>query len=32
LTREHAKALLAHSGDLLEASYAAGLSGPGRAA
>ncbi len=30
LTREHAKALLAHSGDLLEASYAAGLSGPGR--
>jgi AraC family transcriptional regulator, regulatory protein of adaptative response / methylated-DNA-[protein]-cysteine methyltransferase len=30
LTREHAKELLAHSGDLLEASYAAGLSGPGR--
>ncbi len=30
LTREHAKTLLARSGDLLEASYAAGLSGPGR--
>ena len=30
LTREHAKALLAHSGNLLEATYAAGLSGPGR--
>lgn len=30
LTREHAKALLARSGNLLEASYAAGLSGPGR--
>jgi AraC family transcriptional regulator of adaptative response/methylated-DNA-[protein]-cysteine methyltransferase len=30
LTREHAKAMLARSGDLLEASYAAGLSGPGR--
>ena len=30
LTREHAKALLAHSGNLLEASYTAGLSGPGR--
>jgi AraC family transcriptional regulator, regulatory protein of adaptative response / methylated-DNA-[protein]-cysteine methyltransferase len=30
LTREHAKALLAHSSNLLEATYAAGLSGPGR--
>ena len=30
LTREHAKALLARSGSLLEATYAAGLSGPGR--
>jgi AraC family transcriptional regulator, regulatory protein of adaptative response / methylated-DNA-[protein]-cysteine methyltransferase len=30
LTREHAKSLLAHSGSLLEATYAAGLSGPGR--
>ena len=30
LTREHAKALLARSGNLLEATYAAGLSGPGR--
>ena len=30
LTRENAKALLARSGSLLEASYAAGLSGPGR--
>jgi AraC family transcriptional regulator of adaptative response/methylated-DNA-[protein]-cysteine methyltransferase len=30
LTREHAKALLAHSGSLLEATYASGLSGPGR--
>ena len=30
LTREHAKVLLAHSSNLLEATYAAGLSGPGR--
>lgn len=30
LTREHAKRLLAHSGNLLEATYAAGLSSPGR--
>jgi AraC family transcriptional regulator of adaptative response/methylated-DNA-[protein]-cysteine methyltransferase len=30
LTREHAKALLARSGNLLEATYATGLSGPGR--
>ena len=30
LTREHAKALLARSGSLLEATSAAGLSGPGR--
>jgi len=30
LTREHAKELLARSGNLLEATYAAGLSGPGR--
>ena len=30
LTREHAKALLARSGNLLEITYAAGLSGPGR--
>jgi AraC family transcriptional regulator of adaptative response/methylated-DNA-[protein]-cysteine methyltransferase len=30
LTREHAKALLARSANLLEATYAAGLSGPGR--
>ena len=30
LTKEHVKALLARSGNLLEATYAAGLSGPGR--
>jgi len=30
LTREHAKALLARSANLLEATYASGLSGPGR--
>ena len=30
LTREQAKARLARSGNLLEATYAAGLSGPGR--
>jgi AraC family transcriptional regulator, regulatory protein of adaptative response / methylated-DNA-[protein]-cysteine methyltransferase len=30
LTREHAKALLAGSTNLLEATYASGLSGPGR--
>jgi AraC family transcriptional regulator of adaptative response/methylated-DNA-[protein]-cysteine methyltransferase len=30
LTRENAKALLARSGNLLEATYATGLSGPGR--
>jgi AraC family transcriptional regulator of adaptative response/methylated-DNA-[protein]-cysteine methyltransferase len=30
LTKEHAKHLLRRSGDLLEAAYASGLSGPGR--
>ena len=30
LTKEHAKQLLEHSGDLLEAAYDSGLSGPGR--
>ncbi len=30
LTKEHAKHLLAQSGDLLNVSYATGLSGPGR--
>jgi len=30
LTRENAKALLSHSGSLLEATYASGLSSPGR--
>jgi len=30
LTKEHAKHLLSRSGDLLEAAYASGLSGPGR--
>jgi AraC family transcriptional regulator of adaptative response/methylated-DNA-[protein]-cysteine methyltransferase len=30
LTKEHAKRVLLHSGDLLNAAYASGLSGPGR--
>jgi AraC family transcriptional regulator of adaptative response/methylated-DNA-[protein]-cysteine methyltransferase len=30
LTKEHAKQLLAHSGNVLEAAYGTGLSGPGR--
>ena len=30
LTKEHAKQLLRHSGDLLETSFTTGLSGPGR--
>src|SRR5512144_2497799 len=30
LTKEHAKQLLERSGDLLEAAYDSGLSGPGR--